>query len=451
MSKSTTKNLTEGKPMKLIVGFMIPLLIGLVFQQLYNMVDTMIVGKFLGNLSLAGVGSTGSINFLVLGFCMGLCSGFAIPVAQKFGQQDFDGLKKYVGNAIWLSIGFSAVVTTIVCILCGNILDWMDTPREAWQHAYDYIFVIFLGIPVTFLYNILSGLMRSLGDSRTPLYFLLISSFLNVVFDLTFILVFDMGVGGAAWATVLSQLISGLLCLLVIVKKFPLLHVSKSDLKPDPKYIKTLCVMGLPMGLQFSITAIGSIIMQRAVNGLGSEYVAAVTAGSKVNQIFACATDAMGTTMATFASQNVGAGKFERVRKGVIDCSKLGIAYSILALIIVWTFGSYLNSLFVDLTDTSSSQILEYANLFLRVIVCFYIPLCFVNIIRLTIQGMGFSRLAVVAGVFEMVARTGIALLVPIWGYNVAVFSNPMAWVLADLFLFPAFFYCEKTVRYRLW
>lgn len=451
MRKSTTKNLTEGKPMSLILGFMLPLLLGLVFQQLYNMVDTMVVGKFLGNTCLAGVGSTGSINFLVLGFCMGICSGFAIPVAQKFGQQDYEGLKKCVGNILWLSLGISVVITAAVCLLCANILDWMNTPSDAWQYAYDYIFVIFLGIPVTFLYNTLSGLMRSLGDSKTPLYFLLLSSALNVVLDLVFIINFKMGVAGAAWATVLSQLISGLLCLVVIAKKFPLLHVGKSELALDRKYIKTLLSMGLPMGLQYSITAIGSIIMQVAVNGLGTIYVSAVTAGSKVNQIFACAMDAMGTTMATYASQNVGAGKYDRLKVGVKDCGILGIGYSVIALIVIWLCGAPLSSLFVDLKDPSADEILIYAAQFLRTIVCFYVPLAFVNIIRFTIQGMGFSRLAVLAGAFEMVARTIIALLTPIWGYNVACFANPAAWVMADLFLIPAFFYCLKTVKFRLW
>ena len=242
--------------MKLILGFMLPMLLGLLFQQFYNMVDTIVVGQFLGVNALAGVGSTGSVNFLVLGFCMGVCAGFAIPVAQKFGEKDFDGLRKFVGNTIWLGIGFAAVMTTATCLLCGNILHWMNTPDTVFKEAYDYIFVIFLGIPVTFLYNILSGFIRSLGDSKSPVVILIISSILNVGLDLLFILVFDMGVAGAGWATVLAQLISGIACLVYMIKRFDILHLSRKDLKPDAYSMSRLCAMGVPMGLQYSITAI---------------------------------------------------------------------------------------------------------------------------------------------------------------------------------------------------
>ena len=267
--------------MKLILGFMLPMLLGLLFQQFYNMVDTIVVGQFLGVNALAGVGSTGSVNFLVLGFCMGVCAGFAIPVAQKFGEKDFDGLRKFVGNTIWLGIGFAAVMTTATCLLCGNILQWMNTPDTVFKEAYDYIFVIFLGIPVTFLYNILSGFIRSLGDSKSPVVILIISSILNVGLDLLFILVFDMGVAGAGWATVLAQLISGIACLVYMIKRFDILHLSRKDLKPDAYSMSRLCAMGVPMGLQYSITAIGSILLQSAVNSLGETYMAAVTACCK--------------------------------------------------------------------------------------------------------------------------------------------------------------------------
>ena len=292
--------------MRLVLSFMLPRLFGMVFQQCYNMVDTVVVGKFLGVDALAGVGSTGSINFLVLGLCNGICAGFAIPVAQKFGQRDFDGLRKFVGNMVWLSVFFAVVITLVTTAFCRQFLVWMNTPEDTFSYAYDYIFLIFLGIPATMLYNLLSGIIRSLGDSRTPLYFLIFSSLLNVVLDILFIVAFHMGVGGAGWATLLSQLISGVLCLWYMAKHFPILKLSKEDLKLERSYVQRLLAMGLPMGMQYSITAIGSILLQTAVNTLGASAMAAMTAGSKVVFFVVCPFDAFGSTAATFAGHNIG-------------------------------------------------------------------------------------------------------------------------------------------------
>ena len=441
------KDLTTGSPTRHIVGFMLPMLLGLLFQQFYNMVDTIVVGQVLGVNALAGVGSTGSVNFLVLGFCIGLCAGFAIPVAQKFGEKDFKGLRSYVGNTIWLALAFAVVLTAATCLLCGNILTWMNTPQTVFKEAYDYIFIIFLGIPVTFLYNILSGIIRSLGDSKSPVIFLAISSIINVGLDILFIVVFGMGVSGAGWATVTAQLISGILCLIYMAKKFDILRLSRDELKPDIFYISRLCSMGVPMGLQYSITAIGSILLQSAVNSLGETYVAAVTAGSKVSQFACCPFDAMGSTMATYCGQNIGAGKVDRVMKGVKSCSLIGICYAVAAFVVLLFFGGNIAMLFIK---DSQADVLELAKQFLVTNVAFYIPLAFVNIIRFSIQGLGSSKLAVFAGVFEMVARGIFGLcFVPMLGYNAVCFASPAAWVLADVFLLPAFFYTIKILRRR--
>lgn len=455
MARTAVRDLTNGSPMKLILGFMLPLLFGMLFQQFYNMVDTIVVGQYLGVNALAGVGSTGSINFLVLGFVIGVCSGFAIPVAQCFGSKDFDELKKYVGNTLWLAVAFAAVLTTATCLLCGNILHWMNTPDNVFSEAYDYIFVIFLGIPVTFLYNILSGFIRSLGDSKTPVIFLVISSILNIALDVFMIVVLKMGVSGAGWATVISQLVSGLMCLVFIVKKFELLHLKKEDLPLDLYYIRRLCGVGLPMGLQYSITAIGTILLQAAVNGLGSVYMASVTAGNKVGQFMCCPFDAMGSTMATYGGQNVGAGKPDRIRKGLFCCSALGAGYALLALGVAVLFGGNLAMMFVNNSDLESgvdpAQIRSLARQFLVVNASFYVPLAFVNIVRFMIQGMGFSQIAVYAGVSELVARGVVALcLVPHFGYDAVCFANPVAWVLADMFLIPAFFVCFNIIQRRI-
>ena len=446
MAKSGTRDLTVGSPMGLILSFMLPLLFGLLFQQFYSMVDTVVVGKFLGVEALAGVGSTGSVNFLVLGLCNGVCAGFAIPVAQKFGQKDFDGLRKFVGNMIWLGSIIALVVTLTTTVLCRQILIWMDTPAETFDYAYNYIWVIFLGIPATMLYNLLSGIIRSLGDSRTPLVFLILSSLLNVALDIVFIVTFRMGVAGAGWATLLSQLISGVLCLAFMVRRFPVLHLSRDDLRLRSTYARHLLNMGLPMGLQYSITAIGSILLQTAVNGLGANAMAAVTAGSKVQMLCACPYDAIGTTAATFAGQNLGAGKPERIHQGVWDCTILGVAYAVIIYAAMYFFGRDLCLMFLDTKDAQAVAVIgTMSRQFLLVNLAFYVPLLFVNLLRFTIQGLGFSEFAVLAGVFEMIARGVFGMcLVPLLGFSAVCYASPAAWVMADLFLFPAYIHCMK-------
>lgn len=446
MADERVKDLTRGVPMKLILSFMLPLLFGMLFQQFYNMVDTVVVGKTLGMEALAGVGSTGSINFLVLGLCNGICAGFAIPVAQKFGQRDFDGLRRFVGNMIWLGSALALAVTLVTTALCRNFLIWMHTPADTFSYAYDYIFLIFLGIPATMLYNLLSGIIRSLGDSRTPLCFLIFSSLLNVVLDVLLIVFFRMGVAGAGWATLLSQLISGLLCLRHMAVHFPVLHLKREDLRPDGCYIRHLLSMGLPMGMQYSITAIGSILLQTSVNSLGAAAMAAMTAGSKVSMFAVCPFEAIGSTAATYAGQNIGAGKPERVREGVKDAAILGVGYSILILGVLALFGGGLTKLFLDPGDREAMDlIVPMSRQFLLCNAFFYVPLLFVNLLRFTIQGVGYSNLAVVAGVFEMTARGLFGLcLVPLLGFRAACFANPAAWVMADLFLYPAYEYCMK-------
>lgn len=452
MPKNATQDLTVGNPGKLIFSFMMPLIFGLLFQQFYSMVDTLVVGRFLGVDALAGVGSTGSISFLVLGLCNGICAGFAIPVAQKFGQKNLEALRRFVGNMIWLGIVISAVVTLSTTALCRRILLWMRTPEETFAYAYDYIFLIFLGIPATMLYNLLSGILRSLGDSKTPLYFLILSSLLNVALDVAFIVVLHMGVAGAGWATLLSQLISGVLCLIYMVRRFPILHLSREELRPQWGYIRHLLAMGLPMGLQYSITAIGSILLQTAVNGLGSAAMAAVTAGSKLTMFCACPLDAMGTTAATFAGQNLGAGKPERIHRGVISCTWMGFAYAAGILGVMYFLAEPICRVFLDSKDVAAAAtILPMSRQFVLGNLLFYWGLLFVNLLRFTIQGLGYSNLAVLAGVFEMVARSVFGLcLVPWLGYRAVCFASPAAWILADVFLFPAYFSCMKKRGYAV-
>ncbi len=442
----SARDMTTGNPMRLILGFSIPLLLGNLFQQFYNLVDTMIVGRFLGFRALAGVGATGCINFLIIGFCMGVCSGFAIPVSHAFGARDEAGLKKNIINSFYLAGAFAIGITIVTVIFLRPMLRLLRTPEDIFEYSYSYILIIFIGIPATFLYNILSSMIRAIGDSRTPLVFLIISSFLNIGLDLLFIVVFKSGVSGAALATVLSQLISGILCVIVVIKKFPIIHVGKQYRSPDKHCMNRLCRMGVPMGLQYSITAIGSVILQSSVNTLGSVVVASITAANRVTMFLSCPFDAMGATMATYAGQNVGAKKLDRLDEGLKDCSILGIGYSLIAFVILYFFRFDLVSLFID-DVAANGEMLENAGRFLIIIGAFYIPLAFVNIIRFMIQGMGFPFFAILAGVLEMVAR-GIAgiWMVPAWGFLGACFASPLAWIFADAFLIPAYI----TVRRKL-
>ena len=443
-----TKDMTQGSPMKLILGFSIPLLFGFLFQQFYSLVDTVIVGRVLGTDNLAAVGATGSVNFLIIGFCMGVCSGFSIPVAHKFGARDYTDLRRYVANCIWLSIGFAAALTVITAALARQILVWMRTPQDIIDRSYAYIYVIFLGIPVTFLYNMTSGIIRALGDSRTPVIFLVMSSFLNVGLDLFFIINLHMGVQGAALATVISQGVSGGCCLLFMVKKFEILRIRREEWKPDSHRMRMLCGMGVPMGLQYSVTAIGSVILQSATNTLGSNAVAAVTASGRISGFLACPFDAMGSTMATYGGQNIGAGKLDRISKGLKSCILLGAGYAVIALCVSIFLGRPLAALFLDASETA---IIDKVRLVMVVNTAFYFNLALVNIIRFLIQGMGFPSFAILAGVFEMIAR-GLAgfLLVPMLGFTGVALGSPIAWVLADAFLIPAYFHVRRVLEKRL-
>ena len=441
------KDMTNGSPSRHILGFAVPMLFGMLFQQFYNLVDTIIVGKTLGVEALAGVGATGSINFMIIGFCMGVCNGFVIPVAQCFGAKKPADLRKYVFNGYICSVVFAIVLTLASVIFCRKILIVMNTPADIIDHAYNYIVVIFIGIPTVFLYNMVSGVIRSLGDSKTPVVFLVLSSIINVVLDFFLILVCKMGVAGAGWATVTSQLISGLTCLIYMYKKYDILKGNKSERVLDRRFITNLCMNGVPMGLQYSITAIGSTILQAAVNTLGSTYVAAMTAGSKMFNFTCCPFDALGSTMATYAGQNVGAAKIKRLGQGVRSAMIIGSVYSVLSLIALYFTTDYIALLFVNASETT---IIALTRQFILASACFYIPLTGVNVVRFCIQGMGFSVFAISAGILEMIGRAFAAIiLIPSIGFMGACLASPIAWIAADAFLFPAFIHCAKKLNAR--
>lgn len=440
---ASSKDLTRGKPMSLILGFGVPLLFGFLFQQFYNIADTAIVGRFLGYKALAAVGSTGSVNFLVIGFVMGVCNGFSIPVAQMFGAGDFKQLRRYVTNSLWLCIFLAAAITAVTLIFCAEILTFTNTPDDIFQRAYTYIFTIFAGIPAYFLYNMTAGILRSLGDSKTPVSWLVIASVVNIVLDIVFIFCFKMDVFGAALATVIAQFVSGFGCLWRVCKSYAVLKTDRDDWHFSTKHIGRLFLMGLPMGLQYSITAIGSVMLQTAVNGLGTSYVTAVTAANKLSMFMCCPFDAMGSTMATYAGQNVGSQKWERLNKGLGACVLLGLIYSAAAFLFLLVAGNNLAMIFLD---EESKHLIPLVKQFLTVLSAFYFPLALVNIVRFFIQGMGFSPTATVAGFLEMIGRWFIAHMVTLYGFTAACFASPAAWILADAFLIPAYFICKRRL-----
>lgn len=437
-----TKDLTVGSPMKLIWQFSIPLVLGNLFQQMYNMVDTVIVGRYLGLDALTSVSSTTSITFLIIGFCLGTCTGLAVPVAQKFGAKSYSEMRKFVMNAAYLAIFLAVIMTIVTCALCGSILTWMKTPNQFYQGAYDYLFVIFLGIPFTFLYNVVAGIIRSLGDSKTPFYFLVLSAVMNIFLDMLFIIVFKLGTAGAGWATILSQAISGVLCFRYMKKKYDILKTNHQERRLDMHYIKTLFTMAVPMGLQFSITAIGSIMLQSANNALGTACVAAFTAAMRIKMFFMCPFESLGMAMATYSGQNYGAGKPERIWMGVKASALMMIVYWAFTFCVLMFGARTFALLFVD---ASELEILKNTELFLHISVSFFPVLGLLCILQYTIQGVGYTNLAMLSGVSEMIARILVSLLaVPAFGYLAVCFGDPTAWIFADAFLIPAFIYVYR-------
>ncbi len=439
------RDLTRGKPMSLILRFCLPLFAGNLFQQLYNLVDTIIVGQFVGKTALSAVGSVGSLSFMVIGTIIGLCSGFAIPVAQAFGAEDRPKMRRIMAHITYLAVGLGAVIS-VATVLCTDLfLQAMNTPEDIYKDAHDYIIIIFAGIPATLLYNITAGVVRSVGDSKTPLYFLVLSSLLNIALDLFFVLKLNMGVSGVATATVISQAVSGILCLLVIKKKFKLLHFSREDMPFDFKICKKLLTIGIPMALQFSITAVGTIMVQSCVNILGSDVITAVTVGSKVVNLIGVPSETIGITMATYCGQNLGASKIDRIRKGIRCAVLLGAIYSFIAFFISKYGGPYASLMFLDKSET---EILSTVAEYFGICAWYYIALSLIFIFRNALQGMGYSLIAMSGGIFELVARAIVAYgFITKFGFIAACYSNPVAWIAADILLLPAYFYIMNKLK----
>ena len=435
-----TKDMTSGNPVKLIMIFSIPLLIGNIFQQFYSMVDTIIVGRYLGVDALAAVGNTSSMSFLINGFITGITSGFSIMVAQKFGAKDEQGLKKAVSSLTILSI-IAVIVITVISISSSNfLLRLMNTPSNIIDDSSAYINIIYAGTIAVLAYNMISSILRALGDSRTPLYFLIISSVLNIALDMIFIVNFSMGVRGAAYATIISQGVSAILCFIYSLSKYKILKLKKEDFKVDRSYYEKHLKIGIPMALQFSITAIGIMIVQSALNVFGSVIIASYTAASKVLQIVMQPAISLGVTMATFCGQNLGAKQFERIKEGVKKCTGISIISSIIAGLILITCGKYFVSLFIE---NPSEEILKYTQQVFNYSAYFFIPLGLIFVYRNALQGIGESFVPMMAGVYELAARALVAFTLPKFiGFTGICLSDPLAWIAAAVPL--GFVYFKK-------
>ena len=445
--QTRTKDMTEGSPLKLILSFSLPLLLGNIFQQTYNIVDTAIVGQTLGAEALAAVGASTSVQFLVLGFCQGLCLRFNIPIGQRFGARDEKGMHRYEYAGSILAGIFAVCITLVTAVFCTSILHALQVPEEIFGDAYRYLFIIFLEIPFTILYNWLGGMMRAIGDSRTPFVFLAAASVLNIGLDLLFILSFHWGVAGAAIATVMSQAVSGFLCLYAIRRQFPILFIGKEERKFTGTDAKSLLRMGIPMGLQWSIVAIGSMVMQSANNSLGTMYVSAFTAGAKIKQFVLCPFDALATAVSTFVSQNYGARKTARMKTGLYLGALTGVLYGIIAGIVMIVFGRKMCLLFLDASQTGA---LDNAALYLRRMGYFFWVLGILNVFRMGMQGMGFANRAMFAGLLEMGARTFVSLtFTGTFGYNAITWADQCAWISAAVYVFPMCMHSLKQTEQK--
>jgi putative MATE family efflux protein len=421
-----TKNLTVGPPGALILAFAIPLVIGNLFQQFYNMADSFIVARTIGMEALAAIGCTGSLSFLILGFIMGVTSGAAIITSQRYGAEDEAGVRR----SFMASVFICAAVTVALMLISINtlrpLLNILNTPDVIYEDAYRYFVVLLWGMPAMTLFNLLSNMMRAVGDSKTPLIFLVLACIINIILDYVFILVFNSGVIGAGIATVIAQFFAGLACIPVIKKRFPLLAPKRGDFKVDRAEIMRHIAVALPVGFQWSIIAIGAVAVTFALNGLGYAAVAAFTTGQKIDQLATMPLSSYGQAMTTFTAQNFGAKKYDRIKKGVIQGSISAIIFSLVMGLVFFLFGDNIAAVFLQ----DEPQAIHLTHTYLKVIGVFFVFLAMLFCIRQTIQGLGDSLTPTIAGVMELVMRTFAALiLTSFFGYIGLCFASPLAFI----------------------
>lgn len=441
------KDMTHGSPAKVLLNFTVPVLLGGIFQQFYSMADTIIVGKIIGTKALAAAGSTGTLSFLLIVSLLGMTTGFTVPTAQRFGAEDMAGMRKAFAMSGFLSLFISLLMTTFSMLGMKPLLQLMNTPGDIFQDAYTYIMIICAGITAQILYTLLSATLRALGNSKTPPYFLIFAAALNIILDIIFIVVFHMGVAGAAYATVFSQGVSGLLCLFYIVRKVPILRLKRKDWKIDREMMKSQLGIGLPMAFHFSITAIGTVLVQSALNTLGSTMIAAFTAGNKIWSIMTQGIDALETTIAVYIAQNLGAKKIQRIRQGFRASTWMMLIYCACIAVISSTVGKHLTVFFLsgDLTE-----IIPLVDIFLKCSGIFSMMLAIACVYRSGLQGMGYGFLPLLAGVCELIGRGVTAFIAADkHSFTGICLASPMAWSLASILLISAYFYLLKNLEQK--
>lgn len=447
------KDLTKGEPLKLIIIFSIPLLIGNIFQQLYNIADLVIVGRLLGVEAFASVGAVAPLFFLIMFIIVGLTNGFAVVTGQKFGAKDTAAVKKSVVISTVLSLFVTLFFTLICSIIMHPVLRLLNVPENIYKDAYWYIEIIVLGLITATFYNLLASIIRALGDSKTPLYFLIIASVANIILALCFIELFNMGVTGSAVAVVLSQGVSVLLCLFYVKKKFPILHLKKQDwlIKFDKEFYNSALEhlkIGIPMAAQFSIIGIGVIVIQSVCNTFGSDVIAAITAALRIEQIATLPMVSFGVALASFVAQNFGAKKFRRIRTGVIHTSILSIVLSILMAIVMRFWGADIIKEFIG---SATPKIIDIAHQYLMISTFFYIFLSQIFIYRNALQGMGEAIFPLMASIAELLMRAFAAIYLAIkFGYIGIFYSGPIAWISACIVLSFGYFRSIKPIVYKI-
>ena len=437
--------MTQGHPLPLILQFMLPVLLGQVVQQTYNMVDAMIVGRALGANALASVGASSSVQFMVLGFCSGMCDGSSIPIAQRFGAGDLHSMRRYIFHLVRIISCIAAGLTLLTALLCPLIIRVLHTPADITSDANLYLLIIFLGLPFTFFYNAQASLLRAVGNSKIPFLFLAISAGLNIFLDLFCVVVLKWGCAGAAIATVTSQALSGFMCLVYIIKKMDVLKPRKEDREWSWISARNILSMGLPMGLQFSITAIGSMVMQAANNGLGSLYVSAYTAANRYEQLIMCPYVALSSSVATYVGQNYGAGKIDRIKAGVRQTFIMGNLYGLVFGSLMAVTGRAAASLFLS---GDAGQVLDVSAQFLRIIGFSFWIVTSVNVFRPAMQSMGYPIHAIFSGVMEMAARTIFSIVAtPLIGFLAICLVHQVAWITAGIYVICMYRYLMKKIE----
>ena len=443
-------NMTKGNPLKLLLSFVLPTFIGNIFQQLYLMADTLIVSRLLGVDALAAVGSISGYSFMVTGFAQGLTMGFTAIIGQRFGAEDEKGMRKAYTNGTILSVLISVIVSLVFTLLSRSLLELINTPANIIEMANDYISVIYIFLIGTVMYNFYAGVLRSMGDSKSPLVFMIISAFLNIVLDIVSIIYFNLGVKGAALATVFSQGISALLCLIYIKRKYPRFKSTKEEWKFDKTLAKNLLGVGMPGALQFSITAISVIIMQIALNGFGSDTVAAYSVANKIENIATQFYPALGMAISSYASQNLGAGKIDRIKKGFNTAFLINVVYSIFGLALCTLLAKPCTYIFID-NIPENKAIVDQSVLYVRTMGFFFIPLGSIFVYRTGCQGLGSGKIPLLSAFIELFARLTTAFtLTHIFGFFGICLSNATSWILAGVILPFVYMHYIKTLDEKM-